>query len=91
MQEIYVAILDPIMESENERLTLTYDIKEVHIRPLDFQITKLGTSLTKDDEEELATLFRRNVNLFTSASVDMPRIDAMVGLICVTIDSIVKP
>lgn len=42
---------DPIFVMENETLTPTKDLKEVHIGPVTYQVTKVETSLSKEEEE----------------------------------------
>lgn len=45
-----------LMNTEIERLGPIEDLKEVWIGPLDFQITKPESSLSKFGDEELVTL-----------------------------------
>lgn len=51
-QGVDVINLDLIMEVWNQRLISKEDIKEVHISPLGFQVTKLDNSLSEANEEE---------------------------------------
>lgn len=45
--ETHVARWDPKLVAKSERLTPTKDLKEVHIRLLDHQVTKLDNSLSE--------------------------------------------
>lgn len=62
-RENYVNV-DPKIDPKKERLAPTKDLKEVWIRSQDFQTPKLGTSLTKVEEEKLIVLFIKKIVLF---------------------------
>lgn len=57
--------LDPIEKYMEERLMPIKDLKEIHIWLLNFQTTKLGTSLIviEDEERELNTLMQTNIDI----------------------------
>lgn len=74
MDDIDTTSWDLRLREENERLTSTEDLKEVQIGSLHHQVTKLGASFFKYEEEDLITLLRRNINLFAWAPSDIPDI-----------------
>lgn len=60
----YIDCWDSGLDAGNERLTPTEDLKEVRIGPLTHQVTKIGISLIKEEENELVDQLIRNINLF---------------------------
>lgn len=65
MQEMYATVLDPKVKAANERFIPKEDLKEIHIRPMYSYVTKLGSSLSKAEGEQLVAIFRSNDALFT--------------------------
>lgn len=55
---------DPRLGRENERLVPTEDLKEVWISPSAHRVTKIGTSIAKEEECEIVDQLTRNVYLF---------------------------
>lgn len=55
-QEISDANLYLILEEENERLTTIWNLKEVKIGPMDFQVTKIGIYMSITTEDRLVLL-----------------------------------
>lgn len=55
---------DPRLSVENERLTPLENLKEVRINLSAHHVTKINTSLTKEEERELVDQLIRNVDLF---------------------------
>lgn len=89
-REVNVASQDPRLHTKNEMLTLTEDLKDIQIGPLDHQVTKLGTSLFGSRERYVISLLKRNINLFAQGPSDMPEIDTRVLCQNLAIDSIVN-
>lgn len=52
------------MDEDNERPMPIDDLKEVRRGPSVHQVTKIGTSLTEEEECKLVGQLNRNVNLF---------------------------
>lgn len=54
---------DSRLETKIERPASIEDLKEVHIRHWCYQVTKLNTSLSKSDEEDMTALLR-SIDMF---------------------------
>ncbi|RDY01387.1 Retrovirus-related Pol polyprotein from transposon 17.6, partial [Mucuna pruriens] len=63
--------LDPPCIYESERPHPAEDIKNVQIRPLALQTTKVGTTLSSDEEEQLVSFLRQNMDVFAWTPQDM--------------------
>lgn len=55
---------DSRLKTKIERPALIEDLKEVHVRCRCYQVTKLDTSLSKSDEEDMTALLR-NIDMFS--------------------------
>lgn len=69
---------DPRLGTDVESLALTEDLKEPRIELLAYQLKKIGTSLTEEEDCEIINRLIKNVNLFSWAPSDMPRINTKV-------------
>ncbi|RDX66368.1 hypothetical protein CR513_54872, partial [Mucuna pruriens] len=67
--------LDPRYFSEEKRPHPVGDLKEVQIVALISQKTSIDTTLGKEEEEQLVSTLRRNVDVFAWTARDMPGID----------------
>ncbi|XP_024630277.1 uncharacterized protein [Medicago truncatula] len=89
--EVKVVDLDPREEYQQERIEPIEAVKDIIIRPLPHQVTKIGTSLEKFEEESLVQLLRENVDLFAWGPSDMPGIDIEVACHHLAVRPSVKP
>ncbi|RDX95699.1 hypothetical protein CR513_21741, partial [Mucuna pruriens] len=67
--------LDPRCHEERERPLPVDKLKEVQVGPLDSQRTKIGTTMTKEQEAELVQCLQQNSDVFAWSPRDMPGID----------------
>lgn len=91
LQVMMKANLDPKIETNDERLTPTKDLKELYIGVRDFKVTKLSTFLSESKEEELLATLIRNVDLFAWIFGDMPGINTRLVCHHFAIESTMKP
>lgn len=67
-------VWDPKLGVEVEVLMPIENLKEIQIGPHVHQVTKIGNSLSAEEERELVIRLKKNVDLFTWAPSDMPDI-----------------
>ncbi|RDX73390.1 Retrovirus-related Pol polyprotein, partial [Mucuna pruriens] len=67
--------LDPRCIYEGERPHPAEDVKVIQIGPSVSHVTKVGTTLTYEEEEQLVGFLRRNRDVFAWTPQDMPGID----------------
>ncbi|RDX77902.1 hypothetical protein CR513_41904, partial [Mucuna pruriens] len=68
--------LDPHCEPEHERPLLVEDLKEVNIEPWPTHKTRIGITLTKEEESHPVSFLWRNRDVFAWSLADMPGIDS---------------
>jgi hypothetical protein len=83
--------LDPREDFQQERLEPTEDLKEISIGPETHHTTKIGTSLSPEEETALIDLLRRNLDLFAWNPSEMPGMDPDVACHHLSIKPGVKP
>ncbi|RDX96548.1 Retrovirus-related Pol polyprotein from transposon 17.6, partial [Mucuna pruriens] len=67
--------LDPRCIYESERPHPAEDVKNMQIGHSVSHTTKVGTTLTREEEEQLVSFLRRNMDVFAWTPRDMPGID----------------
>ncbi|RDY04815.1 hypothetical protein CR513_11419, partial [Mucuna pruriens] len=67
--------LDPRCHEERERPLPVEKLKEVQVGPLNNQRTKIGTTMTKEQETELVQCLQQNSDVFAWSPQDMPGIN----------------
>ncbi|RDY08045.1 hypothetical protein CR513_07759, partial [Mucuna pruriens] len=67
--------LDPRCHEEQERPHPVEKLKEVQVGPSESQRTKIGTTMTGEQEAELVRCLQQNSDVFAWAPEDMPGID----------------
>lgn len=82
---------DPRLGRDNERVMPTEYLKEVRIGPSAYQVTKIGTSLTEEEEHDLVNQLIRNIDLLAWAPSDMLRINIRVVCYHLSINPPAKP
>jgi len=83
--------LDPREEYHQEHIEPTEELKEVLIGSEPRQVTKLGTSLSPDEELTLTQLLKNNLDLFAWKPSNMPRIDPNIVCHHLVVNPSVKP
>ncbi|RDY02956.1 hypothetical protein CR513_13514, partial [Mucuna pruriens] len=66
--------LDPSCQYEHERPYLIEDVKEIQLGPLAAHKTKIGTTLSPEDEACLVRFLKQNYDVFAWTADDMPDI-----------------
>lgn len=89
--EVNMIDLDPREDFQQERLEPTKDLKEISIGPEVHQTTKIGTSLSPDEETTLINLLRRNLDLFAWCPAEMPGMDPDIACHHLSVKPGVKP
>ncbi|RDX78447.1 hypothetical protein CR513_41276, partial [Mucuna pruriens] len=67
--------LDPRCHEERERPHPGEKLKEVQVGPLENQTTRVGTTMTREQEAELVHCLQQNSDVFAWSPQDMPGID----------------
>ncbi|RDX83570.1 Retrovirus-related Pol polyprotein from transposon 17.6, partial [Mucuna pruriens] len=83
--------LDPRCIYETERPHPAEDVKNIQIGPSALQTTKVGTTLSSDEEAQLVNFLRQNIDVFAWTPQDMPGIDPSYISHSLSIGKDVKP
>jgi hypothetical protein len=75
VHEVNMIDLDPREDFQQERLEPFEDLKDIFIGPEAHHTTKIGTSLSLEEEAALVDLLRRNLDLFAWHPSEMPGMD----------------